>query len=217
MKNIFLVLVLLSFISVIHAQEKARPYEFGYTLGRLSSFNNYYYHFSYGGPAAQLGNAVIFKYSKNRLAFRSNLGYSINHSKSGSIGICFDCETYNTRTTSFRLGIGGQYNFLLDVDWVYIFVDLGYRYQKSNGDISGGFSGGFSYFTVKQRGIESFIGSGAKIKIYKRLYMYPEVGYNPYYAKTSYYRSTSYNGNFPSEFYDLFFSPEVRLNFTMKF
>ena len=217
MKKIIIQLVLIGSCIHISAQDSIKKrFELGVTLATFNSFNHSIYHSENRLPF-EFCNGLFFRYSMNRFALRAQASYYQNKYSFNSFGIA-DGISGNGDNHSFRIGIGGQYNLLKKKDWLYAFADLNYRNISSAGTTFGGFSGGTENFTAKSNGIDTYFGLGFKLKVFKSVYLSPEL-FNNFYIGATNKAGTDANSGVISKsmMYNVSVNPGIRVHLTVKF
>jgi hypothetical protein len=163
------------------SQDTPKRFEFGSTLLTINSLKEPG-QYRQDRPSNELFNGLFFRYNLKRASIRAFTSYTGNHFSYAAPKHCRDCESGEVDSKDFRLGLGLQYSLLKNKEWVYLFIDLAWRNLFSMGTYKGGFAGWESTFSSSNNGVDSFYGAGFKIKVYKRIYLSPEFGYNIYYG-----------------------------------
>lgn len=217
MKKIIIQLVLIGSCIHISAQDSLKKrFELGVTLATFNSFNHSIYHSENRLPF-EFCNGLFFRYSMNRFALRAQASYYQNKYAFNSAGIT-DGTDESGINHAFRIGIGGQYSLLKKKEWLYAFVDLNYRNINSTGTVVGGVWGGTKNYTAKSNGIDTYFGLGFKLKVFKSVYLSPELFNNFYIGATNKAGTDANSGVITkSMMYNVSVNPGVRVHLTVKF
>lgn len=171
---ILIVFILIS--QFARSQDNSDPFELGVTLVTINSFDKSSY--SYQGKAPlEILNGIFFRYHYEKFAFRFLCSYrdylyvDEQLATPGEIG-------YEERNKDFRIGCGAQYNLLKTKQWLYLFTDVLYRkVELQGGHMNSGTVETIGYTTIG-KGVDSFLGIGAQVKLFNNLYLSPELAYN---------------------------------------
>lgn len=177
MKNLSRVIVLILFAQIASAQDQKTPYEFGSTVLSVNSLFDAG-SYSQSKPPMEFMNGLYFRYTKARLGIRILSSYSYNTFQNIAPPSQADGSSNEGSNKDFRIGAGIQYNLLKTKDWLYAYTDILYRNVFSEGYFTDGFSGSAYSFASNSNGFDSFLGVGFKLKLFKSLYLSPELGYN---------------------------------------
>ena len=216
-KLIYLTLIFLVHIS--KGQESAGSYELGSSL-MTASFLDYEHSVS-GSPTFEFVNGLFFRYTKGKLGFRAHVNYSEPSSKV-TYPAAYRPVPFNQYINSkdFRIGAGTQYSILKNKEWLYSYLDVSYRNIYKSGHSDGEMA--LRYYSTSN-GFDCSLGLGFKIKLFKSVYLSPEVGC---YSSTRFVKETTF---FVYEYYvappfpyvstyaQTFVKPVIKLPLTVKF
>ena len=127
-------------------------------------------------------NGLFFRYTKKRLGVRALASYSKNSFSYNSSG---DPDNMNgtENIKNFILGIGGQLSIFKKKDWLYTFLDAQYRNRYSSGFYIDYWN---HSFTTSTNGLQTSLGIGLKFKIFKMIYISPEIACMVFYGHENY-------------------------------
>jgi hypothetical protein len=186
MKDILVLIFVIFLFQTTRAQDTIKHYELGPTIIGMQASSNYYGYFVEQHYPLQIMNGLFFRCVKNRIGFRAQLDYSKGHDSYIPGDGCSDCQSVYSDTKDFRIGAGVQFSVINEKDWLYTFTDLSYRKLLVDASVSGGISGGTYSFTSKQKGAETALGMGFRLKIFKSVYLSPELSYIIFYNSREY-------------------------------
>jgi hypothetical protein len=158
------------------AQDTLRKFEFGVTVASVNSFNTKYY-FAPDRPSVEFLNAMFFRYTCKRMAFRAHAAYSENSYTYASPPEWSDGMSGDVANKDLRIGVGAQYALLKRRQWLYAFADVSYRNVFSTGHDYGGIRGVADNFSRSANGFDIFLGPGLRLKLLKNVFLSPEAGY----------------------------------------
>lgn len=160
-----------------NAQESKPRLEFGSTLLTVNSLQSSGMY-PQSKPSLEYLNGIYLRYQMNRWSIRFLSSYSDNSYTYSSPPEVVDGTSGDGANKDFRIGVGAQCNLLRTKEWLYAFTDVLYRNVYTSGNTYGGIGGGADSFTSVANGIDSFYGIGFKFKVYKSLYISPELAVN---------------------------------------
>jgi hypothetical protein len=171
----------------MRSQDTLRRMEFGCNIISVSQLRSNFH--------PSFLNGLFVRYKIKRIAFRGNLGYREYKTFTETNKYCADCAYEQSETKEFRFGIGIQRSVIMNKDWLYGFLDVGYRNSFRKGIITGGFAGYNDRFTSNTNGVDYCFGLGFKIRTFRNLFLSPELGYNLFHYNTD-YNSVSMNSGY---------------------
>jgi hypothetical protein len=203
------------FALTFFGQDSTKTFEIGSTLATINSFRNNTY-FARDRAQFEFINGLFFRYSKKRHAFRALISFSDNYSEFRSPPIWSDAESGNVHNKDLRIGVGAQYS-ILKKNWLYIFTDISYRYLHSIGEYYGGITSAYDKFRRKSNGADLLPGLGFRLKVYKRVYLSPEIGLNGSFKFVNAINTSILNGQqIKFSYFDFFVNPIARIQLTFK-
>lgn len=216
MKKHFLVLFSVLLFRLTYGQDSSDKFELGSTLVTVNSFNdqNFYYR---DRPIEYL-NGLFLRYTHKRIGVRTLISYSENYQSYSTPPSTRDGSSGDAFNKDIRIGLGGQFSVFKNNSLLYPFVDASFRKVISTGHYYGGFGGANDALTSTTTGLLLNIGVGSKIKIYKSVYVSPEIGYcyfNGIKKETSTYvpNGSSIKYSYPT----VYWSPSIKLHLTVAF
>lgn len=196
MRKMLLTACLLGGALVTQAQDQPkRAYEAGVEILNYNPLGSRHrYDTSPANNPAQWGSGVFLRYTPTRVGVR--LGGNFSQGTVKPSYDCYDCLTGKVTDKELQLKLGVQYAPLKKYEWFYVFNDLYYRRYTSTGDLTGGFCGCLDVTETRtSNGIGLNAGVGAKIRVYKSLYLSPEIYYDVLRARDEVaHRSNNQNG-----------------------
>ena len=217
MRKLITLSIFILFVQISSGQDTIRHFEFGLTLLTVNSFrpNN---SLAFDRPQIEYINSLFIRYNKKRLGFRAQAGYSEYSLSFSSPPKTADGAGSDVYSKDLRIGIGGQFSILKNKDWIYTCLDLSYRNVFSTGHFRGGITGANDKLTFSSNGLDSFLGLGFKIKVFKNLFLSPEIGY---YSSTKFVNKTTTSLKSEQFSRDNYFEtnidPTVKLHLLFKF
>lgn len=136
-------------------------------------------------PNTEFLNGIFVRANYNRFGFRFFAKYNTSHIESPP---CPNCPDYLSRTEDnklFQVETGAQFSLTRRKPLLYVFTDVYYQNVFTTGMESGGIAGLYNSFSATSNGIGTHIGLGSKIRMYKSLFLSPEIGYNWLRSKTN--------------------------------
>jgi hypothetical protein len=180
MKTLILTAFLLSGAQFIQAQDQPkRAMEAGIEVVNYNPIGNGHpYDNSAANNPAHWASGVFLRYTPNRVGVR--LGGNFNRGTvKPNYDYCADCLEGKVTDKELQLRLGAQYAPLKKHDWLYVFTDLYYRRYTSTGDLTGGFCGCLDITETRiSNGVGLNAGLGARIKVFKNVYLSPEIYYD---------------------------------------
>ncbi|MFI5202872.1 MAG: hypothetical protein ACHQF2_00130 [Flavobacteriales bacterium] len=152
-----------------------------------SLFRNYNFQDS---PNTEFLNGVFVRATKKSFALRLSMKYNAYSAESPP---CIGCNDYLYVTETnklFQIETGAQFSLLPKSSLLYVYTDVYYQNLFSKGNESGGFAGVYNSFTETCNGIGLHTGVGSKIRVWKSLFISPDLGYS---FLRSYTHGTSIN------------------------
>ncbi len=131
----------------------------------------------------QFFSGIFYRFTQNNLAYRAGLRYMESLTKTNNSN-CKECYVGNANNKNFEIKVGAQYS-LIKKSYLYILTDLYYKNLFATGNIYGGVLGLNHSFSSTTNAVGLNIGFGSKIKIFKQLYISPEIYYDYSYSATS--------------------------------
>jgi hypothetical protein len=220
-KKLTLTACLLGCVLGAHAQDKPnRAYEAGIEIVNYTPFGNgHRYDNSPANNPAQWASGVFLRYTPTRVGVRLGGNFSQGTVKP-SYDYCADCLTGNVTNKELQLKLGAQYAPLKKYDWLYVFTDLYYRRYSSTGNLAGGFCGCLDVTETRtSNGIGLNAGLGARIQVYKSIYLSPEIYYDVLRARDKTASRDNRNGgpNYTYQQTTTMHRPAMRLRATVLF
>jgi hypothetical protein len=132
----------------------------------------------YDLPNTDFLNGIFIRATKKRFGIRFHAKYN---EYSSETPVCYSCNDYlyvSQTSKSVHVETGAQYNLLRSNSLLYVYTDLYYQNIFITGVESGGIAGVNNTFSTTTNGIGIHTGLGSKIRLYKSLYLSPELGYN---------------------------------------
>lgn len=152
-------------------------------------------------------NGVLFRHKINKFSVRGYASFAKQR---------YDKEyplnateaTYGwSEATDYRIGSGLQFNPIKEKEFIYTYLDMGYKRRAVNGLIVNwkDTAGTFTNYHSKFNGIDFNLGVGTKIKLFRNIYFFTELGYYSFISqsKTEYidfYTKNETNAKSPYNF-----------------
>ena len=215
-KNILTLLIGLLF-QMTYGQESSDKFELGSTLVTVNSFNDQHFYYR-DRPSVEYLNALFLRFAHKRIGVRALISYSENYQSYSTPPGTRDGSSGDASNKDIRLGLGSQFSVFKNNSLLYPFVDASYRKLLSTGHYYGGFGGANNTLTSTTTGILVNIGIGSKIKIYKSVYVSPEIGYSYFNGLKK--ETSTYMPNGSSIKYSVptvYWSPSIKLHLTVAF
>lgn len=217
MKKHFLVLFSVLLFQLTYGQDSSDKFELGSTLVTVNSFNDQHFYYR-DRPSVEYMNGLFLRYTHKRIGVRVLISYSENYQSYSTPPGTRDGSSGDAFNKDIRLGFGGQFSVFKNNSLLYPFVDASFRKVVSTGHYYGGFGGANDALTSTTTGLLLNIGVGSKIKIYKSVYVSPEIGYcyfNGLKKGTSTYvpNGSSIKYSDPT----VYWSPSIKLHLTVAF
>lgn len=193
--------------------------ELGATLFIVNAMNEYD---NFGIPRVEYINGLFYRHSFKRFGIRALLGYSRNNSYlttlfpfndpyADVLGIYVKMDKHD-----IKYNIGFQYYLTRKKQWLYSFLDIGYRSIKASG-VSLFNNGSVENYDIKSKisGIDGNIGLGFKLTLFKSICLSPEIGVYVYnaYTKNTYSKT---NTNFTTKENTFLLEAMAKLHLTVK-
>ncbi len=217
--KISLVCLLCCFALACPAQTpKKKTFEVGLDVASLPIINYWLYAYIADKNIVNGISGVFVRYNTQRVCFRASANY-YHANKELNIETCRDCYSGSTLTKATNLKVGFQYQVLKSREWLYAFSDLQGNSFKSEGNRQGGFSGTTDFtFEHKVNSYGLSTGLGAKLKLWKRLYLSPELSCATLSNKfTMYYVDRQFNTQTLEQRRTISLFPTARVLLTAKF
>ena len=217
MKKIVLVSIIVLLFQLSHGQDTISKIELGSTLVTVNNFSDDHFYYR-DRPAVEYLNGLFFRYTYKRISFRVLMSYSENYYSYSDPPSTRDGSSGDASNKDVRLGIGGQFSVFKKNSLLYPFIDASYRNIFSTGHYYGGFGGANDERTSTTEGLLLNIGIGSKIKIYKSIYLSPEIAYsyfNGLRKETSTYVPNGSTIKYSSQ--TVYWSPLIKLHLTVNF
>lgn len=217
MKKHFLTLLIGLLFQMTYGQDASDKFELGSTLVTVNSFNDQHFYYR-DKPSVEYLNGLFLRYTHKRIGIRAQVSYSENYQSYSSPPGTRDGGGGDAFNKDFRLGLGGQFSIFKNKTLLYPFVDASYRNVFSTGHYYGGFGGANNALTSMTTGLLLNIGLGSKIKIYKSVYVSPEIGYS-YFNGLKKETSTHVPNGSSIKYSDptVYWSPSIKLHLTVAF
>ena len=131
-------------------------------------------------------NGVLFRHKINKFSLRGyasfakqryNKEYPLNTSE----------VTYGwSEATDYRIGTGIQFNLIKQKDFIYTYLDMGYKRRHVDGLIVNwkDTSGTFTNYHSNYNGVDFNFGIGAKFKLFKNIFFFSELGYYSFISQS---------------------------------
>ncbi|WP_133274358.1 hypothetical protein [Hymenobacter radiodurans] len=221
LKTLFITACLLGCTLVANAQNQPkRAYEAGIEVVNYTpSGNGHRYDNSPANNPAQWASGVFLRYTPTRFGVRLGGNFSRGTVKP-SYDYCADCLEGKVTDKQLQLKVGAQYAPLKKFDWLYAFTDLYYRRYTSTGDLTGGICGCLDVTQTRtSNGVGLNVGLGAKISVFKSVYLSPEIYYDVLRARDETRQQDNLNGSLSSTYHETttMHRPAMRLRATVAF
>ncbi|SMB84887.1 hypothetical protein SAMN00120144_3870 [Hymenobacter roseosalivarius DSM 11622] len=220
LKMLTLTTCLLGCALFAHAQnEPKRAYEAGIEVINYNpSGNGHRYDNSPANNPAQWASGLFLRYTPTRFGLRLGGNFSRGTVKP-SYDYCADCLEGKVTDKELQVKLGVQYAPLTKYDWLYTFTDLYYRRYSSTGDLTGGLCGCLDVTDTRtSNGIGLNAGLGARIRVFKSVYLSPEIYYDVLRARDETAQQDNHSGSvFTYQETTTMHRPAMRLRATVAF